>query len=109
MLTEERLFLAYARLNFHDKTVIDKQIRYLHGAIEQAARVETQVKHQPLDPLFRCVFENALEIPRRVLRELSQVDVGDLVGRIEVVIPAIVLLPANAENGLDLDAAALDL
>src|SRR5262249_15215065 len=97
---------AVARPDRHDHAVVDEQVGNLDGLIEQAARIEAQVKDEALDADLRELAHNPLEVAVSVVREAVEADVADLVFRIDDVVPGVVGISFDADDGFVLDLAA---
>jgi hypothetical protein len=92
------LFALVALADADDHAVVDVQVGNLDGALQQAARIETQIEDEALDAAFGQIVHDLMQVLGTIAGELGEADVTDLVGRIDHVIPAIVSLTLEAED-----------
>src|SRR5579871_2487467 len=97
-------------LDGNDQAVVDEDVRDVHRAGEQPARVEAQVEDEALDAaVFEQAVQGRLEVVLGVPRELGQADIADAALRVDDIIPRVVGVALDAQDGFHLHLAALDL
>src|SRR5262249_41387761 len=82
----------------NNQSVVDEHVGNLDRAGEKSARIETQIENEPVYPFPVQLAYDTEEVSGRIAREALQTDVADLIARVDVVLPLIIVLAFGSQD-----------
>src|SRR5205085_10156738 len=102
---EDPLFLPGSAYR-HDEPIGHEQLAHFQRLVQKAARTETQVENQAIEPLLLKVLHRRAHFGGSAALELLDVHIADLAFRTEQVLPAAVWAAEKARYRAQTDIAA---